>query len=175
MTGDKGNEEVNKILGEINDITDEAVDGDFEGGVGKYYKGKDNEEMLQNFKDHMEEKLDEIQEDVNAGRIKAADKKARTLRDDLKVMLKKDGKQKQILDKLKAFRKAKRKIVGALVVADQTPTKDQLVFACLAGAAESGLQITSAHPVVSRFLHELGVAPATQPESPPPTRVDRKK
>jgi len=107
----------NGKLREFNDAADELTATEVDN------ISNDEDDDLQDFKDKLEEATDAIQEDINAHRISAADRKLRELRDilrgrgarsDPKV---KDAKRTPMEKLLKDVRTAKRDIT-APVVAD---------------------------------------------------------
>jgi hypothetical protein len=91
--------EANKHLDEINDMIDRLKKEDVA-----------RPDDLQKFKNETEALLDQIQEDINANRIKAADDKIRNFQLPLADMVRRDALRRPIEAKFKEVRKAKRKI-----------------------------------------------------------------
>ena len=98
--------EANKHLDEINDMIDRLKSDEVA-----------RPDELQKFKDEAEALLDQIQEDINANRIKAADDKIRNFQPRLGDMVRRDALRRPIEAKFKEVRKAKRKITLPALVA----------------------------------------------------------
>jgi len=116
---DDANHEAKK---DANSHIDKAEDGLEQVGKDDVDKaqlpaGPTDEARLQKFKDEIEAQFDQIQQDINANRIIAADAKLRALRDRLRLVLREGPKKTNILKELKDIRKAKRRITLPAIAA----------------------------------------------------------
>ncbi len=107
----------NGKLRDFNNGVDELKTDDVDNVAGN------QDDKLQEFKDELEEATDAIQEDINANRISAADKKLRKLRDKLRgkgnrsAPKVKDAKRTPLEKLLKDVRAAKRDITEPIATA----------------------------------------------------------
>jgi len=107
--------EANGHIDKAEDILDEVKSSDVnESQIGG--QGSDADK-LERFKDEVEAQFDQIQQDINANRIVAADQKLRALRKLIGRVLKSGDKRANLLKELRAIRKSKRKITLIAVAA----------------------------------------------------------
>jgi hypothetical protein len=116
-------------LGGAKDEVDKLTKDDFEHAS--------SDEKAQQLRDELDEDIDGAMEDINANRIKAADKKMRKIRDKLKVL--KKAKQDPINAKLNAAAKFKRKITAAALPVVASMTFNDFLVALITPAVSDAI------------------------------------
>jgi ribosomal protein L15 len=103
--------EANAKLDELNDKLDLLSNANT--NEAELPAGQSQAERIENLSDELEEEIDKAQEAMNSNRITEADKILRRLRRRIKKVVSDTSLAREMLEQIKATRKAKRRITAA--------------------------------------------------------------